>query len=91
MGSPAYGILTQLEAEELQSLCLNVPVTHKAAANADAINLAHSGFGIASTAKIGTSAGMLTAAMDEDVGFAASRSASEAVTLITRQKRLKTH
>lgn len=87
----AYGTLSALEAEELNSLCGqdNQPLV-KAERVHTAINSVPIGSGIDPIATIGRSAGIQQEMTDEAVGLAASRLASAAVMKVSPRRRRAT-
>ena len=87
-----YGIISNLEAEELNALCDqdNMPVSRSAPPQLRVISSESTGCGTGRTGTTGPSAGTRMEAMGADVALAASRLASEAVKKVSRRKLLRT-
>lgn len=87
-----YEVITSLEAEELNALCLqdNEPAARRTPPKLHVISSETSGSGIGGTAMTGVFAGTTQGETASEVGHAASRSASAAVMQITRQRQPKT-
>ncbi len=93
MSPPIYPLIALLESDELNSLCEqdNQPARVAAEIPQTVTRLGRSGSGIAPIGTIGPSAGIPMGAVAPDVGLAASRLASEAVKMVSRQRQRRMH
>ena len=92
MNPKLYALIALMEAEELNALCQqdNHDQLSPAPPAQSAISLVPTGFGIDGIETTGRSAGTLTVPMEADVGQAASRLASAAVTQTSRPRKRRT-